>query len=92
MLEHIAGAGILVRTGHRVSAIRPDAVVTQDGDGREAAYPADQVLLAVGLAPRTDLEPLLRARGIECYPVGDCVQAREILSAVREAYDTALRI
>ena len=92
MLEHIADAGILVRTGHRVSAILPDTVVTQDGDGREAVFPTDQVLLAVGLAPRADLEPVLRGRGIECYAVGDCVQAREILSAVREAYDTALRI
>jgi 2,4-dienoyl-CoA reductase-like NADH-dependent reductase (Old Yellow Enzyme family)/thioredoxin reductase len=92
MLEHIAGVGVVIKAGHRVTAILPDAVVARDGDGLEAAFPADQVLLAVGLTPRTDLEPPLRGQGIECYPVGDCVQVREILSAVREAYDTALRI
>lgn len=92
MLDHIAAAGVLVKTGQRVAAIHPDAVVVRDGDGRETSLPAEQVLLALGMSPRRELEAELRKRGIECQSVGDCVQAREILSAVREAYDTALRI
>ena len=92
MLEHIATAGIAVKTGYGVMAISPHAVLARDGAGQEQSFAADQVLLALGMSSRRELETLLTERGIRCYPVGDCVRAREILSAVREGYDTALRI
>ena len=92
MLEHLATAGVVARTHHAVVAVSAHVVHTRDGAGTEDSIPVEQVLLAVGMSPRTELGEALRERGIEYQAIGDCVRVREILSAVREGYEAALRI
>ena len=52
----------------------------------------DSVVVAVGTCSVNDLEPLLRATGIEVRVIGDAKKPRQIYDAVHEGYDVAVSI
>jgi hypothetical protein len=57
-----------------------------------ATAPADNVILALGRAPRRELIDALKASGLEVREVGDCVEPRTIWNAVHEGANAALEI
>jgi NADPH-dependent 2,4-dienoyl-CoA reductase/sulfur reductase-like enzyme len=54
--------------------------------GHRAHIPADTVVLALGMAPRTVLVEELRRAAPRAVVVGDCVAPRHIIDAVREGF------
>lgn len=63
---HLRAHGVAVRLGARVGRIGPDTVVLGDG----SAVPADLVVMAAGVRPRSDLA---RAAGLALGPGGGIV-------------------
>ncbi len=71
--------------------------ITHDGvyavkDGDEVFYPADTVLLATGVKPRTTLVESLRGCAPGFSVIGDCYQAGTVLEAIHYGYFTALNL
>jgi 2,4-dienoyl-CoA reductase-like NADH-dependent reductase (Old Yellow Enzyme family)/thioredoxin reductase len=82
-----------VRAGAKVKAITGEGVVFNYRDlSWEETAPADNVILALGRAPRRELADALRAAGLEVREVGDCVEPRTIWNAVHEGAAAALEI
>ena len=61
-------------------------------DGEETFYPADTVLLATGMKPRTDLVESLRGTALDFSVIGDCYQPGTVLEAIYYGYFAALDI
>jgi len=53
---------------------------------------ADTIVLAAGSTPNTDLKTALEGKGVEVKCIGDCVEPRQILEAIKEGWQTALEI
>ncbi len=79
---------ITVALSTRALSIREDGVLAEDAGGQRF-FPADTVIYAVGQRPLSEEAMALSACAPEFYMVGDCVSARNILSATAEAYQAA---
>jgi 2,4-dienoyl-CoA reductase-like NADH-dependent reductase (Old Yellow Enzyme family)/thioredoxin reductase len=53
---------------------------------------ADTIVLAAGSTPNTDLADSLKGKGPKVHSIGDCVEPRRILEAIREGWKVALEI
>ena len=72
----------------RATGIGEGGVTAAAAEG-ERFFPADTVIYAVGQRPRSGEAMALRGCAPEFYAVGDCLAARNILSATREAWTAA---
>ena len=78
-------AGVVRRTGRRLSRVTEDGAVADCPDGEEKLS-ADHIVLAVGFAPRTSLAPELAGAGMEVYQVGDGSRVGSVMTAIGSAY------
>jgi pyruvate/2-oxoglutarate dehydrogenase complex dihydrolipoamide dehydrogenase (E3) component len=53
-------------------------------DREQILSPVDQVIIAVGLKPRTELKEILQSRKIRHFIIGDALQPRRIIEATEE--------
>ena len=90
--EVLCRAEVRIVTGMRIDEITDDEVKARDEQGKTYAFPADTVVLAFGYTPARELYEPLRRMVPELYPIGDCVQARQIPEAIREASCVAKRL
>ncbi len=84
----LAEAGVNLLTGTTVGEIKNDAVIVQNGNGQQTLG-ADTIILAVGREKRGALLGSLEGELTDIHVIGDCVEPREIRSAMWEAYRTA---
>ena len=70
------------KTGEGVIAITPD--------GKETLFPADTVICALGLRPRSAVVDELRKTKHVLLPIGDCTKTAQVTQAVRSGYDVAV--
>ncbi len=99
-LRRLQKSGVQVLTGYAVSRFQGDkegniTVFAQPWPSREGeperAFPAETVILALGLEPEDRLARELQGRpGV--HIVGDARKPREVLDAVREGFEAGLRI
>ena len=76
------GVGVHVRGGvTSMAEIAADAM---------KSIPADTIVIAAGSTPNTDVADKLK--GVPAQSVGDCVEPRRILEAMREGWKAALEI
>ena len=90
--EVLCRAGVRIVTGMRIEEIADDTVTARDERGERHAFAADTVVLAFGYTPAGELYESLLGMVPELYPIGDCVEARQIPEAIREASCLARRI
>lgn len=90
--ERIAATDMQVMVRHTVKEIKNGSVVVEGKKGG-AEIPAETVIVAVGLAPVSDLyQQVLDQMDVEVYKIGDYVKAGKIMDAIHSGYKTALRI
>jgi 2,4-dienoyl-CoA reductase-like NADH-dependent reductase (Old Yellow Enzyme family)/thioredoxin reductase len=53
---------------------------------------ADTIVLAAGSVPNNELKAALESKGVEVKCIGDCVEPRTILEAIKEGWQTANEI
>ncbi|MCR5784012.1 MAG: FAD-dependent oxidoreductase [Eubacterium sp.] len=78
-------------TGAKCSAVTKTSV-TYDKDGHSETVNGDSVVFAVGMRPLADVADSFFDCGAEVAVIGDCVRARTIEWAVKEAYYAAVNI
>jgi thioredoxin reductase len=83
---------ITILTEIQYKEINPTGVVITNKDGKEQIIAADTVILAVGAKPNTELLSSIKDMIGEVYPVGDCVEPRNIMEAMTDGYRAGLAI
>jgi thioredoxin reductase len=63
-------------------------VITGEQDKR-STLEADTIILAVRLKPNSGLVAALQDKLPEVYAIGDCVESRLVLDAIKEGFRTA---
>jgi len=61
-------------------------------DGNTRLFEADTVIIATGMQPDNELFTALEGKLPEVYSIGDCVEAKRIGEAVKDAYRIALKL
>ncbi len=92
LLALLEREGVGLRTGCRVVEVRAGTVVAETSDGERTEIPAESIVSAVGLRPRTEVVAALKAAAPCVSVVGDCVKPRLILQAVVEGFEAAIEI
>jgi len=86
----VAGVKLMFHTELR-SIGDNSAVVSTDGQERRLE-PIDQVIIAVGVTPRSDLKDFLKNKAIRHFIVGDADQPRRIMEATEQGANAAWQI
>jgi len=85
LLARLRRLGVVIYTQCDVSEMRDGKAIIVDADGRkEAVVGADLVVLARGSVSDTTWVDELREKVPEVYVVGDCIEPRDIASALYE--------
>ncbi|MBP2650092.1 MAG: NADH:flavin oxidoreductase, Old Yellow Enzyme family [Firmicutes bacterium] len=79
-------------THTRCVSIHDNSISCKKANGNELIIEADTVVLAAGMVARSDISELFRETAHTVYPIGDCVQANNVRTALRTAFDAASQI
>ncbi len=91
MTEIAAEPNFVTLTGARCTAITANSV-TYLKDGKEETITADSVVLSAGMRPKSAEADTFFACDAEISEIGDCVRARTIEWATKEAYYAAINL
>lgn len=89
--EGLQGAGVDVRCETELLSVG-EKTATVRGKSGEQEIAADTIVLALGGKPRNDLLGALEGKVDQLFGIGDCVEPRQMIEAIYEAYDVALRL
>ena len=78
-------------TGSRCTGITKDGITYVDAEG-EHSIQADTVVLSAGMVPQKAQAEAFRMIAGEFFPIGDCVKANNVRTAVRTGYDSAIQL
>jgi thioredoxin reductase len=67
-------------------------VIITTREGERQTVEADNVVLAAGSSPDTELYRALQGEIPELHLIGDCVEPRNIMSAMSDGHFAALKI
>ena len=85
-----AGAKLMFNT--TVKRIEGCSVIVTADAREQTISPADQVIIAVGVAPRADLKAFLQRKNIRHFVIGDTKEPRRIIEATSEGAEAAWSI
>ncbi|MBF0528349.1 MAG: FAD-dependent oxidoreductase [Deltaproteobacteria bacterium] len=92
LLKELMAKGIDCHTDTNVVSVSLKEVSTLAA-GQEQKIPSDSVVVALGSQPRRKIADELEKKFTgRIFSIGDCVQPRNALEAIREGFDTALKI
>ena len=80
-----------VVTAAPVTAVKDGAVIYEK-DGETVSVPADTVILALGMAGKTDEALTFYSDKYDFHMIGDCAEVGNIMTAMRSAYSVASQI
>ncbi len=89
LLERLSQREVEIHTETRVVRLTPDSVIGRTADG-DVRFPAETVVLAVGVRPERELAEALRGNGLQVHVIGDAADPRGALDAIREGFDVAI--
>jgi 2,4-dienoyl-CoA reductase-like NADH-dependent reductase (Old Yellow Enzyme family)/NADPH-dependent 2,4-dienoyl-CoA reductase/sulfur reductase-like enzyme len=92
LYRRLKEAGVKLMFGTTVKKIEEKAVVVEVKGEEKRLEPTAQVILAIGVTPRTDLKDMLVKKGIRHFVVGDAVAPRRIIEATTEGAKAAWEI
>ena len=86
MLGELEKNGITSITGAEVKEISGNSVIFT-ASGEKKSLSADTVVLAAGYRPSTGLLENLKSAGVkESYVIGDCLEPRKAMDAIKEGF------
>jgi 2,4-dienoyl-CoA reductase-like NADH-dependent reductase (Old Yellow Enzyme family)/thioredoxin reductase len=91
LLKRLEELKVTLLTGTKVTGLRDGEVVLEGPPGGPARVAADTVVAAVGRV-RDDFHDAVKQCAPEVYRIGDCVEPRQIVDAIYEAAQVALRV
>jgi NADPH-dependent 2,4-dienoyl-CoA reductase/sulfur reductase-like enzyme len=90
--KRLRAAGIKLMLGTRVKKIEENAVVVEVKGEEKRLEPVSQVIVAIGVTPRTALKEMLSKSGIRHFVVGDASAPRRIIEATTDGAKAAWEI
>lgn len=69
-----------------------EGLMVTDKQGDRRLIEGDMVVFCTGMASRNELAQALRGKVAQLYIVGDCLEPRKIMEAVREGYEAGLKV
>jgi len=84
--ERLQKKGVVLMPGVTYLEARPGGLIVRDKDGETRVLEADTIVLATGSVPAPRVADEVRSLGIETHVVGDCLEPRAIVDAIREGY------
>jgi len=91
IMRALREVGVSMVSSAKVERITDEGVIVEI-DGEDKLIEADTVVIAVGHRSDDGLLEKLKAKLPEVHGIGDCIEPRTALEAIREAYDIAIRI
>ncbi|MFZ5821995.1 MAG: NAD(P)/FAD-dependent oxidoreductase [Chloroflexota bacterium] len=91
LLGRLKKQGVAIHTGAKVSSLTRDEALVQQNDS-EVRFPIETVVMAVGVRPNRELAGALEHSGLELYVIGDALQPRKALEAIREGFQVGAEI
>ena len=70
----------------------PSGISVEDSKGTKKLGGFDSIVVAIGAKPDNELSRLLTGKVPEIFVVGDAAQPREVMEALLEAQETAIKI
>ena len=94
LIRNMEKEGVKILGKREVARIEEEGAVVKGEDGREEFLRADNIVLATGFRPKTNLRNALSRASLnaEVYFVGDCVEPRKLYEAIHEGYYVAWKI
>lgn len=93
LLKRLKEKGVVVLTSSKVVELGKGYAVVEDASGTKRLNGFDNIVLAMGgEVPNDSLYRDLEGKIPELYVIGDAVQPREILEAVSEGEEIAVKI
>jgi len=93
ILERLGRAGIKWYVGIRSEKVTDQGLEIVDKSNKTISLAADTIIVAVGSVPEEDdITPALAGKIREVLKIGDCLAARELLEAIRDGAQAALKI
>ncbi|RPJ38473.1 MAG: hypothetical protein EHM27_11130 [Deltaproteobacteria bacterium] len=83
---------VQILTSTKVLRFEPSGVWVEDSEGTRRLGGFDSVVAAIGVKPDNKLSRSLQGKVPEIFVVGDAAQPREVLEALLEAEETAMKI
>ena len=93
-LRELIAQHVKTHMGARCLAVTEAGVQVEGPDGSVQLIPADTVVAALGMRANDtgELEALVQRAGVPCHKIGDCVRARTVEWATKEAYYAAVNL
>lgn len=91
IMRRLTEVGVSMVSSATVERITDIGVIAKI-DGEDKLIEADTVVIAVGHRSNDKLFKELEGKASEVYSIGDCVEPRTALEAIREAHDVAIMI
>lgn len=89
--ERLRQHGAEMHTGTRLTRFDDNDAVARCGD-REIRFPVETVVIAVGASPNRTLRRALAESDLDIHVIGDAVEPRTALEAVREGFNLGRRL
>jgi 2,4-dienoyl-CoA reductase-like NADH-dependent reductase (Old Yellow Enzyme family)/thioredoxin reductase len=83
--------GVEIHTGTRVLRLTESTVVARRGD-REVVFPCETLVMAVGVRSNRQLSDALAGSDMEIHVIGDALEPRKALEAIREGFEVGRRL
>jgi len=92
LLARLAAKGVTMLMGVLYQEVTDQGITITTKEGKRQIVEVDTVVIAAGNSPDAELSEALDGKVPELYLVGDCVEPRNIMSAVAEGYFAALEV
>ncbi len=86
LLDKLAAKGVELLTKVKYCEVTSQGLSIVDKEGRERLLEADTIVLAAGYTPNNGLKSELEGAGAQVLLIGDCVEPRNIMSAMEEGW------
>ncbi len=86
LMELLSKGRVMVMVSTRLEEVTALGAIIAESNGSRKELPAESVVMAVGLKPRSKLHNSLRGKVEELSIIGDCVAPRKIMNAVWEGF------
>ena len=89
---HVLEEAVEIHTSTRCTELSPEGVTAVSRGGETLFFPADTVVIAAGMKPRTEERDSFYGTAYDVVPVGDCVRLGNLVGATRTGFDAGIRL
>jgi 2,4-dienoyl-CoA reductase-like NADH-dependent reductase (Old Yellow Enzyme family)/thioredoxin reductase len=91
LTKRLNARSVKIFTGTKVLRLTEKNAIVQQ-DEKELSFPVEKVVIAVGVRPNRTLLDALDRNDLEVHIIGDAVESRRALEAIREGFEVGNRV